>query len=236
MFGFAPLIPAGKNSPASLKGHPRAPPQAGNLARQNASTGATSQVGNLAKRITFTERKPREAKSRTHALRAFFLSLARVSAPRATSLSLTLHGLLARLRGALEHRGSRLLPLLRLNSPLALQSHCSRGPRWRSHGMKRWDLTTQRTNIHEDESKETSRGADKLELKQQLKVYYRPKGLKVSKSHSWCNYKRPQARPRKAQGEAAPPWTSSAAPSSVSAEQASSSLSSAAASARLKRL
>ena len=86
--------------PTSLRRHQGTIPQEDLLARQKSST----------------ERKPREAKSRTHALRAFSPPSARLPLKR-LRFSLTLHGLLARLRGALEHRDSGLLPLLGLNSP-----------------------------------------------------------------------------------------------------------------------
>ena len=50
----------------------------------------------------------------------------------------TLHELLARLRGTLEHHASGALTSPSLKLPPALLSHCSGIPQRRSHSAKRW--------------------------------------------------------------------------------------------------
>ena len=67
--------------------------------------------------------------------------------------SLTLHGLLARQRGALEHRASRTPTSLSLKLPPALPSHCSSIPQRRSHSARSRVLATQSDKRHGVEAK-----------------------------------------------------------------------------------
>ena len=103
--------------------------------------GKPTQSENLAKLSSLLA--PRESLHPSH---EHFLSLERF-------FSLTLHGLLARQRGALEHRASRTPTSLSLKLPPALPSHCSSIPQRRSHSARRRALATQSEKRHGVEAK-----------------------------------------------------------------------------------
>ena len=138
-FGFASLTSAGNKSPSKLVEKKLGP------WRRTHHQGKPTQSKCLAKLSSALT--PRESLlSRKHSS-----SLERL-------FSLTLHGLLARQRGALEHRASRTLTSLSLKLPPALPSHCSGIPQRRSHSARRRVLATQSEQRHEVEAKGPSRG------------------------------------------------------------------------------
>ena len=109
--------------------------------RKTHRQGKPTQSKSLAKLSSLLT--PRESLHPSH---EHFLSLERF-------FSLTLHGLLACQRGALEHRASRTPTSLSLKLPPALPSHCSSIPQRRSHSARRRVLATQSEQRYEVEIK-----------------------------------------------------------------------------------
>jgi len=115
-----PLSNAGNKMPykaAKLQTSLRQPREGKRLTRERNTPYETNVLQKLSPELT-----PHE----------FFLSLVFV-APRASLFSLTPHGLLARQRGAPEHRASRALTSLSLTHPPALSSPDSGIPKRRCY-------------------------------------------------------------------------------------------------------
>ena len=134
-FGFASLTSAGNKSPSKLVEEKLGP------WRKTHRQGKPTQSKSLAKLSSLLA--PRESLHLSHEHSS---SLERL-------FSLTLHGLLARQRGALEDRASRALTSLSLKLPPALPSHCSSIPQRRSNSARRRALATQSEKRHGNEAK-----------------------------------------------------------------------------------
>ena len=134
-FGFASLTSAGNKSPSKLVEEKLGP------WRRTHCQGKPTQSKSLAKLSSpLTPREP------LHLSHEHSSSLERL-------FSLTLHELLARQRGALEHRASRIPTSLSLKLPPALPSHCSGIPQRRSHSARRRVLATLSEKRHGVEAK-----------------------------------------------------------------------------------
>ena len=116
-FGFASLTNTGNKSP----------PQGREVRLRPLEGSAPS-----GKPTPSTRPKSHQAKSSACAPQKCFLPLTGTCRPSSGFFSLTLHGLLVRQRGALEHRDSRALTSPSLKHPPALPSHA---PAYRSGGV-----------------------------------------------------------------------------------------------------